>query len=268
MKLRYVQALFSAAAIVLAPGAAMALGGSNAAAPAGTGSTPGNAASAGPATTGAPQGLDLSSVAACTTAPADGVELVCSCAPDARTGSVWGTGPFTGDSDICTAARFTGAIGAEGGVVRLTGLPGQSAYEGGTANGVTTRSWGGYGRSFVVEPVGAPAGGPTEAQIQTAAGSDLEQCSRLPPGVDSYACSCQANAAEAKGSVWGADPFTTDSSICAAALLTGYISAGQPASVRVLRIQGLEKYTGTTQNGVTSNSWGRYGSSFVFDWNQ
>lgn len=265
MKLRYIQALFAALAVAMAPGVVMALGGSNASAPTDSISTPGNAESGGPATPEAPEGLDLSNVAACTTAPRDGAELVCSCAPDARVGSVWGTGPFTGDSDVCTAARFAGAIGAEGGVVRLTGLPGMSSYAGGTANGVTTRTWGGYGRSFSVEPVGAPVDGPAQTG---AAESDLEQCSRLPSGVDSYACSCQGNAAEARGSVWGSDPFTTDSSICAAALLTGYITAGQPASVHVLRIQGLEKYTGTTQNGVTSNSWGRYGSSFVFDWNQ
>lgn len=238
----------------IAPLPALALGGSKSGAESAPKAAPGPIQPA----------LDLSDIAACTTPPAEGEETVCACAPGARAGSVWGTGPFTGDSDICTAARFSGAIGPDGGAVRLLGLPGMNAYEGGTANGVTTRSWGGYGRSFSVAPVAAAA---TAAQT-AAPGALLEQCARLPEGVDSYSCSCQGSAAEARGSVWGSDPFTADSSICAAAQLTGYIEAGQPGNVYVLRIRGLEHYSGTSSNGVKSNDWGAYKSSFVFDWNQ
>ena len=65
-------------------------------------------------------------------------------------GTVWGSGPYTADSNLCHAARHAGAIGSAGGVVNVTPAPGQSSYAGSSRNGVTTSSWGSYDSSFRV----------------------------------------------------------------------------------------------------------------------
>ena len=54
---------------------------------------------------------------------------------------MWGTGPFTGDSGICSAAIFAGAITDGGGVVNLAWAQGQNSYAGGSQFGVTTYSY-------------------------------------------------------------------------------------------------------------------------------
>ena len=74
----------------------------------------------------------------------------CTCAAG-RSGSVWGAGPYTADSDVCAAARHAGVIGADGGPVTALAVPGLSAYSASSANGITTGSWGGYDRSMVFD---------------------------------------------------------------------------------------------------------------------
>lgn len=71
------------------------------------------------------------------------------CPPNGTPGTVWGRGPFTDDSSICTAAVFAGRINfEEGGVVRLRPKPGRAHYEGDTRNGVTTRDYAVFPGSF------------------------------------------------------------------------------------------------------------------------
>jgi len=73
------------------------------------------------------------------------------CPPGGSPGTVWGRGPFTDDSSICTAAVFAGRITLEeGGVVRLRPGPGRSEYRGATRNGVTTRDYAVFPGSFDV----------------------------------------------------------------------------------------------------------------------
>lgn len=73
------------------------------------------------------------------------------CPPRGTPATVWGDGPFTDDSSICTAAVYSGRITfLEGGVVRLRARPGQSSYDGDTRNGVTTRPFGVYPGSFEI----------------------------------------------------------------------------------------------------------------------
>lgn len=71
------------------------------------------------------------------------------CPPGGSAGSVWGRGPFTDDSSVCTAAVFAGRITLErGGVVRLVTSPGLPAYQGGASNGITTRDFAAFPGSF------------------------------------------------------------------------------------------------------------------------
>jgi hypothetical protein len=72
------------------------------------------------------------------------------CPNGCTSGSVWGTSPYSDDSSVCRAAQHAGIISASGGTFQVTIAAGLSSYPAGTANGVTTSSWGSWGRSFTV----------------------------------------------------------------------------------------------------------------------
>ena len=74
-------------------------------------------------------------------------------------------------------------------------------------------------------------------------------------------CSCAAGAAT--GSVWGSDIYTTDSSICGAAVHAGVIPASG-GKVTVSSAPGCQTYAGTTRNGITTSDWWPYKDSFYF----
>jgi hypothetical protein len=76
----------------------------------------------------------------------------CRC-PGVTEGAVWGSNPYTTDSNLCRAAMHAGVIGASGGLVRVTSAAGQGRYSGTTRNGVSTNDWGAYGSSFRVSSV-------------------------------------------------------------------------------------------------------------------
>jgi len=164
----------------------------------------------------------------------------CTCT-GTETGSVWGSGPYTADSAICVAARHAGVIGTSGGAIRALHRPGQASYEGSERNGVRTSSWGSYGDSFdVVTRVAA--------------------CERFPVGQASHDCACTGTET---GSVWGSNPYTSDSAVCVAARHAGAVGAGG-GTVTALGGPGFDSFPGSTANGVQTSSWGAYGSSFSF----
>lgn len=65
--------------------------------------------------------------------------------------TVWGDSTYTGDSSICTAAVYEGVITVEdGGLVSFDVSKGQAEYGSGSANGVTTESYGEWNLSFTL----------------------------------------------------------------------------------------------------------------------
>lgn len=79
----------------------------------------------------------------------DGTRVTVACSADGVLGSVWGSGPYTDDSSVCTAAVHAGVLDrAKGGTVVAEIAAGQSAYTGSTANGVTTSDYGTFQGSF------------------------------------------------------------------------------------------------------------------------
>ena len=82
-----------------------------------------------------------------TTAP-----LVCICPQNISIATVWGEpSSYTDDSDICTAAVHAGIITAvAGGQITITPREGQASYQGSTANGVTTLSYGSWSGSYTI----------------------------------------------------------------------------------------------------------------------
>lgn len=193
-------------------------------------------------------------VLACQSFSASAAPYECSCpAASGNTGSVWGSGPYTGDSNVCSAARHAGIVGEDGGTVLVTAEPGQASYEGSSANGVNTSSWGSYDQSFGVSPV--------KAQMSESAGG---ACSVMPSGTDFHSCTCE-KAAGNTGSVWGSGPYTADSDICSAARHAGVIKGG--GDVKVMLVPGLSAYSGGTANGVNTSDWNGFDASIIFDRN-
>lgn len=67
-------------------------------------------------------------------------------------GTVWGSGVYTDDSNIAAAAVHAGVVKiGETAAVKITYLPGQPGYDGSEKNGVTTRPYGAWTRSFKIE---------------------------------------------------------------------------------------------------------------------
>jgi len=74
-------------------------------------------------------------------------------------------------------------------------------------------------------------------------------------------CTCADGSAT--GSVWGSDIYTSDSSICAAAVHAGVITTSG-GEVKVKNAAGCPAYVGTERNGITTGKWGPYQTSFYF----
>lgn len=183
--------------------------------------------------------------------PSDQDGYLCNCAAGFTLSPVWGSGPYTADSNICSAAVHSGVVSKDGGAVFVTARPGQDRFVGSEKNGVNTANWGAYGRSFVIE-VAQPS-------------FFLQACTELAFGQDKVTCACGTNTGDNAG-VWGSGPYTADSNICAAARHAGYLDDG-PGTVTALRIQGLDSYAGSEWNGILTSGREAYESSLVFDGN-
>lgn len=81
-----------------------------------------------------------------------GMTGVFTCTHGGCSGTVWGSGPYTSDSQICACARHAGVIGPTGGHFVVKAAPGQSAYQASDHNGVSTRSYGSYDSSVIISP--------------------------------------------------------------------------------------------------------------------
>lgn len=71
------------------------------------------------------------------------------CPAGGTPGTVWGSGPYTADSSVCTAAVHAGKITLDkGGVVTILVGPGKQMYGATTQNGITTFNYGQYPHSI------------------------------------------------------------------------------------------------------------------------
>ena len=198
------------------------------------------------------------------------------CTSCGTSGSVWGSGIYTYDSDICTAAAHEGRSG----VVTVVGAAGQSSYTGATNNGITTSSWGfSMSRSFVFDPQLGCFPNPCNGGDCTLSGSSAV-CSNCPVGTTGTNCeisvstNCNQDGTNlssgdtlyvdctncpTSGSVWGSDIYASDSKFCVAAAFEG-----RAGIVMVQHAPGQSSYTGSTRNGITTQSYGSWFDSFIF----
>ena len=167
---------------------------------------------------------------------------------------LWGTGVYTDDSSIGSAAVHAGIITVQsGGPVTIEISPGQPAYKGSSSNGVTSSSFGTWGRSFFIVG-GAPPTIPATWNLTAVEyrGQNGRQFTfSIPPGGK-------------LSRVWGFGVYTDDSSIATAAVHAGLISLQGGGTVTIEISPGQPTYKGSLNNGVTSSSYGAWAGSFVF----
>ncbi|MEV4518065.1 Hsp70 family protein [Dactylosporangium sp. NPDC049525] len=81
----------------------------------------------------------------------EGKLIAYTCPKNGKAGTVWGVGPYTTDSSVCTAAVHAGYIGLEdGGRVVIQIQKGSESYEGSTQHDITTKSYDSYPAGFTI----------------------------------------------------------------------------------------------------------------------
>jgi uncharacterized caspase-like protein len=170
---------------------------------------------------------------------ADSTErLACTCSAEAtQRGYVRGMDMYTSNSAICRAALHAGAISKAGGAVTVIPDAGRKSYPGVTRNGVTSYNHEASETSFRFAAL------PASSDCPDNFGAFADSTERL-------ACTCSAEATQ-RGYVRGMDVYTSNSSICRAALHAGVITKAG-GSVTAIPDAGRKSYPGATRNGVTS----------------
>ena len=184
-----------------------------------------------------------------------GDEFTYDCPADGTEHTIWGTNTYTDDSSICTAAVHMGLITFDdGGEVTIVIEDGLDEYIGSESNDVTSNSYGSWGGSFSF---------PDADPLDVTATIDWARAATFYDGREGpITVTCEANGEP--GNVWGTTTYTADSSICAAAVHAGVIQASAGGEVTFEIVTGLDAYEGTTANGITTLSYGPYGTAFIF----
>lgn len=190
----------------------------------------------------------------------NGTSFVHVCPAGGTFGSVWGSGIFSDDSSICSAAVHAGRLQqAAGGPVTVFVHPGRANYQGSMANGVTSRDYGRFAGSFSFDAVAPPeVTVPPGTEALTWSSSASQWRDRRATTVRVF---CPPGSAT--GSVWGSNPYTDDSSICTAAVHYGRIRPETGGNFGVRIFMGLSSYRGSVRNGVTTRDFARFPGSFM-----
>lgn len=77
-----------------------------------------------------------------------------------------------------------------------------------------------------------------------------------------FTFTCRPN--QSAVNIWGTNTYTDDSSICTAAVHVGLITFASGGTVAIEIRAGQQSYSGTSRNGVSSNSYGAWHGSFIF----
>ncbi|GAA0900413.1 hypothetical protein GCM10009557_76520 [Virgisporangium ochraceum] len=79
---------------------------------------------------------------------------------------------------------------------------------------------------------------------------------------DAIAFECPASGTP--GTVWGSEPFTSDSSVCTAAVHAGWISLEDGGWIKIKMQPGVDSYQGSKQYGIETTDYGPYEWAFSF----
>jgi len=179
--------------------------------------------------------------------------------------NVFGTDDYTADSPVCAAAMHAGAISDRGGEATVRVEPGRPAYRGTKRHGVQSRDYGAYRGSFRFEGVSSAPAEPevVAAPVVIEAGCTFRASEiRGEPG-SLHRVSCPAGCDVLNSPLWGSDPYTADSPVCAAAIHAG-LATVRGGEVTVILQDGKPAYRGSKHNGMQSGDYGPYRASFGF----
>lgn len=166
-----------------------------------------------------------------------------------KDGTVFGTGVYSSDSALPTAAVHAGVLraGAEG-VVKVTTLPGQHTYRGSTRNGVKSLGWTNWPASY---------------RIEKAIGEFLEPLTSY-RGQSGKTFLVDV-VGSTDGSCYGTDIYSDDTDVATAAVHAGLLRNGERGLLKMTILDGQPRYTDSTRHGVTSLSYGQWSGSFRLD---
>ncbi len=185
------------------------------------------------------------------------------CPPGGTPGAVWGHGPYTDDSSICTAAVHAEVIDlAAGGPVWIEIQPGSDAYPACARNGIRTGRWGAYPGGFIV----VHGAGPCPLPVELVDGKrvvDWATSARDLPGEPGERHTVVCPPGGLPGPVYGDGPYTDDSSVCTAAVHAGAIGLERGGAVTVQIRPGEPGYRARFSNGIQSRAWREWGRSFL-----
>ncbi len=191
------------------------------------------------------------------------------CPANGRARTVWGSGPYTDDSSVCTAAVHAGLITlGSGGRVTVEMVAGQGSYAASERNGVRASSFGTFPGSFVFPAApsvrrgsGTPgarrsirASRPSRASWSTSPSAHRGQNGQR----FVYLCPPKGRA----GNLWGSNPYTGDSSVCTAGAHAGVITFKKGGRVEIEIAAGRSGYPASRRHGVSARAWNAYPSSF------
>ena len=180
-------------------------------------------------------------------------------------GAVYGTGWYTADSPICVAAVHSGAIkNSKGGEVTLKAHKGLKAYLGTKSNDVKSNDWGAFGDSYAINDSEDGNGTPKKGDKIPLSCTDNIGSVGHDAG-DDFKGTCPPGCVDKGGSVWGSGKYTSDSSICKAAVHAGVITDDDGGLVHVKVVDGQDKYKGSKKNGVLSDDYGAFDKSFTVE---
>lgn len=185
------------------------------------------------------------------------------CPPGGSGGLIWGSGTYTSDSAICMAAVHWGWITqAQGGGVTFQTVPGMDAYAAEDRNGISSSSYGPWDLSFQITGLVTTAAPPPPGQavIRWTDSLDSIASDAAPGDLVPLICAPQADAG---GTVWGSDVYTSDSAICMAARHRGVLST-EGGQVTILVLGSQPAFLGSDRNGVSSQPYPEWGSSYIF----
>jgi hypothetical protein len=187
-----------------------------------------------------------------------GEEFIFECPAPGKESQIWGVETYTDDSSVCSAAVQVGLITFEkGGTVDIEIAGPQDEFKAGVANGVTSMRYGSWEGSFIF-----PKAPPGSGSFSDAASSWARNATEYRDKVgQQFTISCSADGTF--GALWGTGTYTADSSICTAAVHSGVLTQADGGSVTIRIAAGEEQYEGSTANGVKSNDYDAYDSSFT-----
>ena len=187
-----------------------------------------------------------------------GTRISFGCPAGGTASSVWGTGSYTADSSVCTAAVLEGKITlASGGSVTVQIIPGQSSYKGSTSNGVTSNSYGSYNGGFTI--VGATRSVPSPSPGGT--GWNTDPSSFRSAGAAGWSTSAPRSASRTRSGARAPTPTTAP---CARPRCSrGRSRCPVGGTVTIELRPGQSSYKATSGNGIKSSSYASWGGSFV-----